>query len=191
MRKESEYNTKENHQHTREERKRRKEQGGTTKTDRSLIRSHLFIFAFISFRRWIQKNIAAIYAKEYSACVLLQESRVWILFIYLFLFLKFIYFWLHWVFIGSRGLSLAAVSRGYSSWRCMSFSLRWLLLLRSTGSRRTGFSSCGTWAQQSWLMGSRAQAQQLLLHGLSCSAACGIFPDQVSNPCPLHWQVDS
>ena len=21
--------------------------------------------------------------------------------------------------------------------------------------------------------------------------ACGIFPDQESNPCPLHWQADS
>ena len=26
--------------------------------------------------------------------------------------------------------------------------------------------------------------------GLRCSAACGIFPDQGSNPCPLHWQAD-
>ena len=26
---------------------------------------------------------------------------------------------------------------------------------------------------------------------LCCSAACGIFPDQGSNPCPLHWQADS
>ena len=30
--------------------------------------------------------------------------------------------------------------------------------------------------------GSRAQ---------NCSAACGIFPDQGSNPCPPHWQADS
>ena len=29
------------------------------------------------------------------------------------------------------------------------------------------------------------------MHGLRCSAACGIFLDQGSNPCPLHWQVDS
>ena len=29
---------------------------------------------------------------------------------------------------------------------CVGFSLRWLLLLRSTGSRRMGFSSCGSWA---------------------------------------------
>ena len=28
-------------------------------------------------------------------------------------------------------------------------------------------------------------------HGLCCSAACGIFLDQGSNPCNLHWQVDS
>ena len=30
-----------------------------------------------------------------------------------------------------------------------------------------------------------------MAHGPSCSVACGIFPDQGSNPCPLHWQVDS
>ena len=34
-----------------------------------------------------------------------------------------------------RGLSLVAVSGGYSSLRCAGFSLWWLLLLRSTGSR--------------------------------------------------------
>ena len=28
-------------------------------------------------------------------------------------------------------------------------------------------------------------------HGLSCLAACGIFLDQVLNPCPLHWQANS
>ena len=28
-------------------------------------------------------------------------------------------------------------------------------------------------------------------HGPSRSAARGIFPDQGSNPCPLHWQADS
>ena len=35
-------------------------------------------------------------------------------------------------------------NRGYSLLWCAGFSLRWLLLLRSTGSRRTGFSSCGS-----------------------------------------------
>ena len=27
--------------------------------------------------------------------------------------------------------------------------------------------------------------------GLTCSVACGIFPDQGSNPSLLHWQTDS
>ena len=35
--------------------------------------------------------------------------------------------------------------RGYSSLGCAGFSLRWLLLLQSTGSRRAGFSSRGSW----------------------------------------------
>ena len=56
--------------------------------------------------------------------------------------------------------------RGYSLLRCVGFSLRWLLLLQSTGCRRTGFSSCGTRAQQLWLVGSRAQPQQLWCTGL-------------------------
>ena len=57
------------------------------------------------------------------------------------------------------GFSLVAASGGYSSLLCTGFSLRWLLLLRSTGSRRAGFSSCGAWAQKLRLAGSRAQAQ--------------------------------
>ena len=63
------------------------------------------------------------------------------------LFILFIYFWLCWVFVAVCGLSLVVASGGYSSLRCAGFSLQWLLLLRSTGSRRMGFSSCGTWAQ--------------------------------------------
>ena len=30
-----------------------------------------------------------------------------------------------------------------------------------------------------------------MVHGFSCSTTCGIFPDQLSNPCLLHWQADS
>ena len=82
-------------------------------------------------------------------------------FIYLF-----IYFWLHWVFVAARGLSLVVASRGYSSLQCVGFSLQWLLLLQSTGSRQVGFSNCGTWLSScgSWALerrlsscGSRAQ----------------------------------
>ena len=31
----------------------------------------------------------------------------------------------------------------------------------------------------------------VVAHGLSCSMACGISPDQGLNPCLLHWQADS
>ena len=55
----------------------------------------------------------------------------------------FTYCWLCWGFVAALGLSLAVASRGYSSLRCVGFSLRWPLLLQSTGSRRVGFRSCG------------------------------------------------
>ena len=31
----------------------------------------------------------------------------------------------------------------------------------------------------------------VVVHGLSCSTARGIFPDHGLDPCLLHWQVDS
>ena len=86
-------------------------------------------------------------------------------FIYLFIFL-FIYLQLCQIFVAVRGLSLVAVSGGYSLLRCAGFSLSCFLLLQSVGSRHAGFSSCGTWARQLWLAGSRAQAQQLWHTGL-------------------------
>ena len=88
------------------------------------------------------------------------------IFIYLF-----IYLWLCWVFVSVWGLSLVAASRGHSSSRCVGLSLSRPLLLWSTGSRHAG--------------------SVVVAYGPSCSAACGIFPDQGSNPCPLHWQADS
>ena len=45
------------------------------------------------------------------------------------------------VFVALCGLSLVAVRGGYSLW-CLVFSLRWFLLLWSTGSRRLDFSHC-------------------------------------------------
>ena len=62
-----------------------------------------------------------------------------------------------------RGLSPVAASGGHSLLRP--------LLLRSTGSRCAG--------------------SVVVAHRPSCSTACGIFADQGSNPCPLHWQADS
>ena len=70
-----------------------------------------------------------------------------------------------------QGLSLVAASWGHSSSWCAGLSLSRPLLLQSTGSRCAG--------------------SVVVAHGPSCSAACGIFPDQGSNPWPLHWQADS
>ena len=70
--------------------------------------------------------------------------------------------------------------------------IAWLLLLWSTGSRCMGFSSCimgalghmgiAVAAHGLWRTGSIVVA-----HELTCSMVCGIFPDQGSNTCPLHW----
>ena len=88
-----------------------------------------------------------------------------------FLNYLFIYFWLCWVPASARGLSLVVASGGHSSLRCAGLSLLRPLPLWRTGSRRAGSA--------------------IVAHGSSCSAACGILPDQGSNPCPLHWQADS
>ena len=45
---------------------------------------------------------------------------------------------------GVRGLSLVGASGRYSSSPCAGFSFRCFLLLWSMGSRRVGFSSCGS-----------------------------------------------
>lgn len=68
-----------------------------------------------------------------------------------------------------HGLSLVVWGKDYSPLQCTGFSLRWLLLSRSTGSRHTG--------------------SVVVAQGFSCPMACGIFLGQESNLCPLHWQV--
>ena len=83
--------------------------------------------------------------KELMCLGLEVEGRYVFLFFFKFLLLLlFFFFWLHWVFVAMRRLSLAAASGGYSSLWCTGFSLPWLLLLLSTGSRHAGFSSCGS-----------------------------------------------
>ena len=68
-------------------------------------------------------------------------------FLFVCLFILFICPWLCWVFVAVHRLSLVAASGGYTSLRCTGLPPRWLLPLRSTGSRCMGFSSCSTWAQ--------------------------------------------
>ena len=65
---------------------------------------------------------------------------------------------------GEQGLRFVALC-------CAGFSLQWLPCCRAQA------------------LGVRASV--LVAHGLSSSVACAVFPDQRSNPCPLHWQADS
>ena len=39
--------------------------------------------------------------------------------------------------------------------------------------------------------GLRSEGSLVVVQGLRCSEACGIFLNQGSNPYPLHWQADS
>ena len=91
--------------------------------------------------------------------------------------LSFFFFLIIFIFgcVGSsplcEGFSPVAASGGHSSSRRAGPSPSRPLLLRSRGSRRAG--------------------SVVVVHGLSCSAACGIFLDQGPNPRSLHWQADS
>ena len=76
---------------------------------------------------------------------------------------------MHWVFVAHR-LSLIAANWDPSC----------------CGAQALGSSASVVAAPRLWRTGLIAVA-----HGCSCSAACGFFLDQGSNPCPLHWQADS
>ena len=83
-------------------------------------------------------------------------------------FFKINLFIFGWVFLPMGGLSLVEESWGYSSLWCPGFSLLWFLFVE----------------HRLLSMGAGVVA-----HGLSCPEACGIFPDQGLNPCPLHWWI--
>ena len=77
-----------------------------------------------------------------------------------------------WVFIVMSGLSLVSSSRGY-------FLVAMhgpLVVVASLVMEHRTLGPVGL---------------VVVTHGLSCSMACGIFRDQGSNLCPLHWQADS
>ena len=87
-----------------------------------------------------------------------------------------VYFWLCWLFVGARGLSLVAESRG------LLFSVvpGPLVALASLVGKHVLW---GTWAllvAAPWLQGTS-----------SAVVAHRIFPGQGSNPRLLHWQADS
>ena len=100
-----------------------------------------------------------------------------------YIFFFFLIFGCTWILVAAHRLSLVSARVSTLQLWFTRFSLLWLLLLPSTGSRRLVFSSCGPQAlgmrAQQWCMGSDAPWH------------VGIFLDQGSNLCPLHWQAAS
>ena len=105
------------------------------------------------------------------------------------IFFKFVYLFIYqlcWVFTAVWAFSSCGEQKLLSdcdAWasHCSGFSC-----CRAWSLGCSGLSSFGTWAQYLRLPGSRAQSQKLWRLAL-CSVACGIFPDQRSNLCLLHW----
>ena len=81
------------------------------------------------------------------------------------------------------------VSRASSSPQCTGVSSWWPLSLRSRalGSQASVVAAHGLGS----LVLRLSSTGSVVTHGLSNSTLCGIFPDQGSNPCPLHWQADT
>ena len=104
----------------------------------------------------------------------------------------------------------SALKREYVGWRTwaaeLSFFKNDLFIFGCTGSSLLqGFSLVGVRGlpavvaclavehglRARWLQQLQHSDSAVVLHGLGCSAACGIFPDRGLNPCPLRWQVYS
>ena len=83
--------------------------------------------------------------------------------------------------LASRGYSLVGVRASH----CSGFSCcrAWALCGQTSIAVVCGLSSCDSWSLEHKLT--------IVAHGLSCSAACGIFRDWALNLRLLHWQADS
>ena len=102
-------------------------------------------------------------------------------------------------FLFLAALGLHCCARAFSScgnWGLLFVAVHGLLIVVASLATEHGLQVHGL--QQLWHLDSVVVARGLqstgsvvVAHGLSCSIACGIFPDQGSKPCPLNWQADS
>ena len=88
------------------------------------------------------------------------------------------------------GFSLVVESRGDTSCGAQA-SLHWLPLLWNTGFRVCRLQYLQHMGSVAAVSGPQSTGSIVVAHRLSCAVAHGIFPDQGSNPCLLHWQADS
>ena len=108
---------------------------------------------------------------------------------YFFFYNFFIYFWLSWVLIAVRAFLQVRRADATPQLRCVGFSLRWLLLLQSTG--LYGLQASVVAARGLSRCGSQALEHKLNSCGARLLQACGIFLIQGSNLYLLGWQADS
>ena len=78
------------------------------------------------------------------------------------------------------GFSLVLESRGYS----LPAILRLLVAVASLVAEHGLWV---TWASVVVVSRLQSTGSIVVAHGLSCPMACGLFLDQGSNPCLLHW----
>ena len=89
---------------------------------------------------------------------------------------------LHRLFSSGRVRGLLS-SYGVLASHCSGFSC-----CRAQALGHMGFSSCSSQALEHRL---QCSERAVVVNGLSCSKACGIFLGQGSNPGLLHWRADS
>ena len=82
-----------------------------------------------------------------------------------------------------KGFPLVVVSRGYSSCGAQISYYRSFFCCRA--------QALGMWASIAVVPRLQSTGSIVVAHRLSSYTACGILPDQGSNPCLLLWQVDS
>ena len=86
------------------------------------------------------------------------------------------------------GFSLVVVSEAYSLFSVLRLRIA---ALGAQASHCCGFYCWGAWASTVQVSRLQSKGSTVVVHGLSCSEVSGIFLDQGSNLCLLHWQADS
>ena len=105
-------------------------------------------------------------------------------FFLMLLFICLFCFWLRWVFVATQAFSLGVANGGFSL-----VALHGLLIVLASLVAEHRLQ--GTWASVVAAHRLQSVGSVVVAHGLSCSAACGIFPDEGQNPRLLHQQVNS
>ena len=150
-----------------------------------LLDKHLFLKSYVwrIYQRWLTERtlkwpVSAEQKSITEEISTLSCTHPTYLKIILFILIYFIYFLQYCVgFCCTTVLILFIFVFTGPSLQCMG-----VFLLRSTGSSGQASAAAAPRLQSTGPI--------VMVHGLSCST-CGIFPDQGSNLCLLHWQVDS